>query len=174
MRNWIWGRVDYWANGGFDKDDDVAVLLCGLVPERDDGEPYFVPDAAEVKEMFGGFDHMIEAFFYCIMMGENPPPSVMAAMYDCWIKYLSHQGRMTLEEAFIEKPKPRVGNYASQFKMNSERREFFFEWMRTLRDCGGDRNKAAELMSARRGGKPDAASIIRMLGDKNFRFIGFD
>lgn len=103
----------------------------------------------------------ISAFFYFVDMGFYPPPELMLALHDCWETYMANMGTMSLEEAFIGKPKKGAGNYASRKGSSFKRMKMQWDFADFMGQ-GLSRSQAAEALSQLLGGKPDADSILRM------------
>lgn len=103
----------------------------------------------------------ISAFFYFVDMGFYPPPELMLALRDCWETYMGNMGTMSLEEAFIGKPKKGAGNYASRKGSSFKRMRMQWDFADFMGQ-GLTRAQAAEALSQILGGKPDADSILRM------------
>lgn len=103
----------------------------------------------------------LSAFFYFVGMGFYPPPELMLTLHDCWKTYTTGDGAISMEEAFIGKPKRGAGNYAS--RSNSRFRRMKMQWdFADFMGQGLTRIQAAEAVSQLVGGKPDADSILKM------------
>ncbi len=103
----------------------------------------------------------MSTFFYFVSMGFYPPPELVLTLHDCWETYTGSGGAMSLEEAFIGKPKKGAGNYASRSSARFKRMRMQWDFADFMGQ-GLTRAQAAEALSQILGGKPDADSILRM------------
>lgn len=104
----------------------------------------------------------LDAMFGCIGNGIYPPPELLLALLHVWDSYLDEGGGQSLEDAFLGPPKRGGGNYARQATSAGRAGLLRLQFQMLLKE-GKSRVEAAESLSAERGGKPDADSILRML-----------
>ncbi|WP_255913202.1 hypothetical protein [Tahibacter harae] len=104
----------------------------------------------------------LSTLFYFIEGGFYPPPELLIVLSDCWHAYVAAAGSLTLEEAFLGKPKKRAGNFASRKKSAFRLFRIQITYDQLVR-AGQTPIGAAEAVSAQLGGKPDADSILRMM-----------
>lgn len=114
------------------------------------------PDAPPVS------DAPLSALFFFIEMGFYPPPELLLTLADCWSVYESSRGAVSLEEAFLGRPRKGAGNYARQKYSSLRQHCLEFEFQQLLNE-GKSRTEAAEALAGKLGGKPDADSILRMM-----------
>jgi hypothetical protein len=102
----------------------------------------------------------LDVFFYFVEMGFYPPPELLLVLSDCWEIYKAGGGKISMEEAFIGPAQRGAGNHAR--RKNSKFRKMMMAWdFIQLLNAGNTRAEAAEALSNRMGGKPDADSILR-------------
>lgn len=92
-------------------------------------------------------DSPLSSVMYHIDSGFYPPPELMLALVDAWSEYQQAAGRRTLEECFLDSPKRKVGNDASQHKTKITNAYLFFT-MQTLIKEGATQIAAAESVAA--------------------------
>lgn len=169
-----WQQIDDWHR--FLEDDKASdyPVLDGLNYAWEQVEPDYRVAGKSVIERGQDLRKVSETplatLFYFIEMGMYPPPELLLALNDCWITYTANGGSISLEEAFIGKPKKGAGNYASRKRARFRKMKIQWDFAGFLGQ-GATRTQAAEALSQLLGGKPDADSILRMcrgVGPMNF------
>jgi len=104
----------------------------------------------------------LNLLFHCIDVGLYPPPEVLLALHQCWRDYLDGAGKVTLETAFIGRPRQRVGSFAARSARSSAlykvKREFAL-----LLGAGLSRAKAAEHLHRSGATKVEPETLLRSL-----------
>ena len=98
----------------------------------------------------------------CLYMGHYPPPEIMLAISETFDRYMAASGRLTLEEVFFGKPRPKAGNFARRFDAMTHRTFLAFDVANGM-EAGLTKIRAAELAGIQNGSRIDAASIARMV-----------
>lgn len=106
-------------------------------------------------------ENPITTLFYFLELGFYPPPELLLELLESWHHYLGSRGAITLEEAFIGRPKRGAGNYASR-RSSYRKKLAVSSRLNALIKSGLSPIEAAERVSQMLGGRPDADSILRM------------
>lgn len=107
------------------------------------------------------------AFLYYIDLGFIPPPEVLLSLFECFHRYYSLSGDVSLEEIFFGKPKSGVGNESARKARKSKMLQFQFELMMEearSRNTGSKARSAvsvAEEFLAKYGQDDDPESFVR-------------
>lgn len=117
------------------------------------------------KELSTLCETPLEALFALATFGQYPPPELLILLTYCLDRYFMGGGKVSLEEVFFGKPVSRTGNRASRSALQSRKWLLEYEFLSRVKK-GMSRSKAAESVSAKYNGKPDADSILRMMRGK--------
>ena len=104
----------------------------------------------------------LEALFYYIESGFYPPPELLFALRDAWREYENSAGDISLEEAFLGKPKPKAGNYAKQSRTRFKKMMMSADMDAHVRS-GLTRIEAAERISEKWNGSVEPETIARTI-----------
>ena len=157
-----WGQVQVWYQYLLDREG--REVAGGLMPSwdalSDAGlSPGGVPRGEALKEIGKS---PFSVLFHFIDMGFYPPPELLLALMYTWETYLLAAGDMSLEEAFFGPARRGAGNFAKRSHSLHRKAHMALYFAQLVKE-GKSRLEAAELVSARHNGKPDADSILRML-----------
>lgn len=161
-----WEQMEKWFRYFQADTDGLDSALGTLVNAWEVLHQEFDPDnlwnierGAQIRRVSGT---PLGALTYFLDMGLYPPPELLLTLADCWRTYIENSGKITLDDAFLGKPKKSSGNYAKQKRTKFRRVVMTFDFITLLKD-GKSRIEAAEIVSQRLGGKPDADSVLRLL-----------
>lgn len=103
---------------------------------------------------------LLEKLFDLLGQCVYPPPELLLALKDLWEIYLAHEGRLTLEEVFIGKGKPKVGNKAVEEAKETRKMLMYLDFYENTKK-GDTQLEAAEKLADR--SQADAESIVRTM-----------
>ncbi len=105
-------------------------------------------------------DNPLASISYLIQSGYYPPPEILLVLMDCYSEYIDAKGTMTLEEAFFEKPKKKLGNKAARFHKEMPMIDFKFHLESGLKK-GKTQIEIAEKFISERNLNIDPESLLK-------------
>jgi hypothetical protein len=161
-----WQQMERWHRFLQTKRNEPDSTLASLINAWEFMDAEFNPNnewnierGAEIRRTNGA---PLGALAHFLELGLYPPPELLLTLADCWNCYMENAGHITLEEAFLGKPRKSAGNYAKQRKSRFSRVRIKLDFVNLLSE-GKSGTEAAEIISQRLGGKPDADSLLRVL-----------
>ncbi len=161
-----WQQMEKWRRFLETKRGEPDSTLASLINAWESMDAEFNPNNEWNIERGEKIRHnsgsALGAMAHFLEMGLYPPPELLLTITDCWYCYVESAGHISLDEAFLGKPKKSSGNYAKQRRTEFRKFRITFDFIQLLKE-GKSRIEAAEIVSQRLGGKPDADSVLRLL-----------
>jgi len=83
-------------------------------PSRKDEKEFIERTRAKRDDVFKASSTPLSSLMFYTEMGHYPPPELLLGLLDSWETYLQGRGTVSLEEAFLGRPKRRSGTFAKR------------------------------------------------------------
>lgn len=100
--------------------------------------------------------------FHAIDYGHYPPPEILIALRECWEEYIDGEGLVSLESAFLGRPKQKSGNFSARFARLVAITEIQSEFL-ILLGRGLSTSAAVEELHASGATKLEPETLLKML-----------